>query len=761
MVIVTCTQCGNRFDDGEIQMGLTPALIGPSICSRCGAVYRHSIDEIVRRAQAAKRRMDGLRAGDAPDDPQTSNIRHNSRTGTPPRTVYFIGAGFSRAAGVPLVAGFCPAAQALAERGLDSEKDESLNDLVGRWKRLRTLRSDNAVSLEDVFNDVLQKWRASGSKEEAKSLFDRLPTAICRVIYDSCGIYTANDIWNGRPENCYIDFIKRTVGEEPGAVSFITTNYDPLIEFSILGIGSYNVDFAIRTLVRPFHPEPAANKQSVTVLKLHGSTSWAVCSSESCWSHKEKGILARDADPRWLPVSFGTIPLPCPACRQHTLRPLLVPPARGKEIRYSDIFEEISERARDVLANSDRWVFVGFALNPYDTHVMDEFFDSALKRGGGKEIVAVDPSQTVLDRFEGTLGSRSGKLLLHRATFEDALRANLFGEPIAARSPAPQRRSYSIECPESRCAYCKDSRMRVVYETTYIDEDSVETREFTLSCPACGRETKENVPILEGWISRGKRTQATSMGELLQRASILANAEPSTILTSARHYEVAKDVLLGIGLKPIPSRGCPLVVHVNSEAALETAFRELVWANPLIVRFSVRENAQVCTLASEMKDTWSYTVVSRFHWSPELPQVAARHAADIASGRVSLQIHDFEYFTLAQRGSFVHGGPRLGDFPNRPFAVVESQQQGWIPSLPEDMEEKSDSAPGWEAFSDLLRSQADHPLAEFLSSTLQRRAGRVAADGPWRAELRPGLTLSRYRLECPPHLKLTWQLGEV
>src|SRR5262249_23929202 len=160
--------------------------------------------------------------------------------------------------------------------------------------------------------------------------------------YNTCGMYTANEIWNNQPENCYIDFVKRAVGEEPGAVSFITTNYDPLIEFAILGIGSYNVDFAIRTLVRPFHPERATYKQSVTVLKLHGSTSWAVCSSESCRFNHEKRILARDADPRWLPVSFGVVPLPCPVCRQQTLRPLLVPPARGKEIRYADVFEGIS-----------------------------------------------------------------------------------------------------------------------------------------------------------------------------------------------------------------------------------------------------------------------------------------------------------------------------------------------------------------------------------------------------------------------------------
>src|SRR5262249_38208238 len=155
----------------------------------------------------------------------------------------------------------------------------------------------------------------------------------------------------------------------------------------------------------------------------------------------------------------------------------------------------------------------------------------------------------------------------------------------------------------------------------------------------------------------------------------------------------------------------------------------LIWADPLIVRFSARKDARACMLASEIRDTWSYTVVSRFRWSPELPQVAARHALDISSGRVTLQIHDFEYFTLAQRGSYVHGGPRLGDFPNRPFAAIESQRYGWIPSIPKEVEEKSDSALGWDAFSDLLRTQAEHPLAELLCSTVGNRAGRVAGDG--------------------------------
>ena len=55
------------------------------------------------------------------------------------------------------------------------------------------------------------------------------------------GMYTANNIWNRAPENPYVKFFDGVIADRPDSVAFITTNYDPLIEFSILGIGKHNV----------------------------------------------------------------------------------------------------------------------------------------------------------------------------------------------------------------------------------------------------------------------------------------------------------------------------------------------------------------------------------------------------------------------------------------------------------------------------------------------------------------------------------------
>ena len=93
---------------------------------------------------------------------------------------------------------------------------------------------------------------------------------------------------------------------------------------------------------------------------------------------------------------------------------------------------------------------------------------------------------------------------------------------------------------------------------------------------------------------------------------------------------------------------------------------------------------------------------------------------------MAVHSHNFEYFTLAQGGSFVHGGPRLGEFPNRPFAIVESRQYGWISSLPTEVEEKSDSASAWETFSELVPRQPDQPVPTENSILVLKKRKRRA-----------------------------------
>lgn len=487
MPIVRCPKCGSEFDDGEFHIGLTPVLPGQLVCDRCGTAFHLSLDEIVRTAREAKKNIDEAMERSTTEDSTTLE------------TVYFIGAGFSKAAGVPLVSEFCPEAKDSLSTSLMSPPDESLAQLVARWETLSSLSQTAHADLEDVFNDALREYNQKRTPETTEVLFTKLPDAICKVIYSTCGMYTANNIWNRAPDNPYVKFFDGVIADRPDSVAFITTNYDPLIEFSILGIGKHNVEFAIRKLVRPFYPERGLSKSSVTVLKLHGSTSWAICSSPACPAHQAQSIFAREVDPRWLPVSFGAIPLPCPVCREHKLRTLLVPPARGKQIRFAEVFERISHRAREALSAAHRWIFVGFALNPYDTHLDDEFFTPCLEgRQDDIDIVVVDPSQQVLERFAASFRNRVRSLELHRKTFAEALEAGIFfsvRDAIAEEGPLD---TYLPEFPERTCVQCAGpTRLLVECDCSHIDEDDIETRCFSLQCSSCDRDVDVEVPVSE------------------------------------------------------------------------------------------------------------------------------------------------------------------------------------------------------------------------------------------------------------------------
>lgn len=746
MPIVKCLKCGSEFDDKEFQIGLTRVLPAQPICTHCGTACHLSLDEIVKRAREAKKKIDEAIEGRATED-------H-----TMLETVYFIGAGFSKAAGVPLVSEFCPEAKDSLRTSL-MPTDNTLADLVARWETLRSLSPTAYADLEDVFNDALREYNEKPTPEATEVLFTKLPDAICKVIYDTCGMYTANNIWNRAPDNLYIKFFDGVIADRPDSVAFITTNYDPLIEFSILGLGKHNVEFAIRKVIRPFYPERSLSKRSVTVLKLHGSTSWAICSSPACPAHQSQSIFARGVDPRWLPVSFGAIPLPCPVCREHKLRTLLVPPARGKELRFAEVFERISHRAREALSAAHRWIFVGFALNPYDTHLDDEFFTPSLEGRQDIDIVVVDPSQQVLERFAASFRDRVRSLKLHRKTFAEALEAEIFfsvRDVIAEDGPLDRNRP---EFPERTCVQCGGStRLPVKYDCSHIDEDDIETRRFRLQCSSCDRDIDVEVPVSEPWRTRGARLQETPVGKVLERGAGLVGVSPTDILSTAAHYEPAKDIIMHVGLGTPPDRGFPLVVHVREIEGLESAASELSWAELLIIRFSVGPRLIGCTLASEIKDSWSYTVVSRLDWAPEVVQFAVSHKDEMMSGRLFLQVHDYEYFTLAAGGSFVHGGPALSTFPRRPFAVLVSQRFGWRDmDLEVDQVRDGGEELAWDSLRELCGDNPVHELARLVAKVSELSAGHAVELDSLHAQLCSAGESSSHRRSVGPHVRLTWE----
>lgn len=366
-------------------------------------------------------------------------------------SVYFLGAGFSKTAGIPLVAEFRQAASRQVKSFEAGGSRGATKELLEYWEELRVVnaghRSSPEPDLEEVYADALRAWRESPTSENEERLYRTFPLAICEVLYRSSWIYLANEVWHAQSANPYIRFVAGAVNENPRAVAFITTNYDPIIEFALLGIGDHNVDYGIRTLVRPYHPERAYDKDSIPLLKLHGSTNWFVCKEVTCAAHRSRTIFANDIDPRWLPLAFGLLYTRCPVCRA-VARPLLVPPVHGKEVRFSDVFRVVAAQAKAALKAARRWVFVGFALNPYDNHLTEEFLLPALAGRRERVIVEViDPSERVLSRFRDVLGD-GAELRLNRLTFESAMEAGALPNHLPPAHRTPPTGQLPVELPE-------------------------------------------------------------------------------------------------------------------------------------------------------------------------------------------------------------------------------------------------------------------------------------------------------------------------
>jgi hypothetical protein len=98
----------------------------------------------------------------------------------------------------------------------------------------------------------------------------------------------------------------------------------------------------------PIAPQP---DKSISLLKLHGSTNWAICANEECAAvHILSSKFTED------PKAFRN--KPCTKCGRDGLRLLLVPPSWDKS-EYQDIMRPVWAKAVKELQNATRICIIG------------------------------------------------------------------------------------------------------------------------------------------------------------------------------------------------------------------------------------------------------------------------------------------------------------------------------------------------------------------------------------------------------------------
>lgn len=305
------------------------------------------------------------------------------------RNVYILGAGFSADAGAPLIHNFLDrslgfllnpttgldeiergqfeavfkfrqeVAQAREKVVLDLDNIEQLFGLIEISERLRR-SNDLRTSMQYLIVKTLQL--ATWGTRRSRIRFTATPGAeIFGRIGDghpgfareegfkdtfSCDVYT----FFASLVTGFVDSERERKGRRD---SIITFNYDLVLEHALQRIGAV----ADYHLPGPMVKEPCRDTPRVTVLKLHGSANWAICTN--C----EGSVIVLDEKVTENPNALReTI---CPDCQKASYHPLLIPPSWDKS-EYQRITSAIWRQAVAELEKATRIIVIGYSMPEVD-----------------------------------------------------------------------------------------------------------------------------------------------------------------------------------------------------------------------------------------------------------------------------------------------------------------------------------------------------------------------------------------------------------
>ncbi len=336
------------------------------------------------------------------------------------RNVYILGAGFSAAAGAPLINNFLDVAASLWEDPdaplsaderrafgtvfafrremsqarekvrIDLDNVEHLFGLVEIAHRLSPSSQDTkqsiltliATTLEQTTRGVVLPEIAVTPRRETDWYFQQLPANYQRGQHSNPPQYKA-DIYShfasmisGRLDHPDVR-IKRHD-------AVITFNYDLVLDRAVKSTGS-RVDYRLDS------KNTDDISEGVSIIKLHGSINWAVC--EKCGK-----TMIREPDSK-------LEQLDCASCNL-ALRPLLIPPSwnkAGSDSLGADVAATLWSAAADELAHATRICVIGYSIPETDAFFR-YLLTLALSRNYHLHSLSViDPSSAVDAKFQELL----------------------------------------------------------------------------------------------------------------------------------------------------------------------------------------------------------------------------------------------------------------------------------------------------------------------------------------------------------------------
>jgi NAD-dependent SIR2 family protein deacetylase len=297
------------------------------------------------------------------------------------RTVFLLGAGFSRAAGAPLIHDFLERSRSFLNDpppGLDAlgvEKFRSVFEFKAQMTKAREKINIDLDNVENFFGLVEMSCRLAKAPPAVRSDTVYLIAKTLELCLQPrgkrgcicCEVDEGNMEGlehlreNGGIQGSHekqltldlYDFFALLVGgllDEPHNRerrhnTVITFNYDLVLDDALVRVG-----------LSPWYGLGNCGDKSVPLLKLHGSANWGVC--------KQCGTPV--IFPEKVTQSFSQLTsAPCPQCGQSGMQPLLVPPSWDKS-EYCATMRPVWEAAVAELRRATRVCIIGYSLPDCD-----------------------------------------------------------------------------------------------------------------------------------------------------------------------------------------------------------------------------------------------------------------------------------------------------------------------------------------------------------------------------------------------------------
>jgi hypothetical protein len=289
------------------------------------------------------------------------------------KTVLFLGAGFSRAWGLPVMQEFFHFAK--ISKHIKQQDKDFLRDLQAKAQKGVSMLQVHHHNLEEILSFCLasESFNA-GYPTESDSRYSRL----CHILHK---VYRHIDLkqWRER-QTTHLSNLRRLLGirvsERPTGhdLSLITTNYDIMAELCMVDLGMHCTLPGKWSVVQPENGEAVTgilyelNGYGPLLCKLHGSLNWFV-GQEAEGLVLENSILPGDfIDSSHEHIHPINIPKVSYSEYEPIATPLIVPPTLFK-MQTAPYFRQIWNAAGKALQEAEKLVFLGFSFPESDTYI--------------------------------------------------------------------------------------------------------------------------------------------------------------------------------------------------------------------------------------------------------------------------------------------------------------------------------------------------------------------------------------------------------